>query len=208
MPRDEVTSQRWMVKSAEQGYVPAETMIGCSYLNNHTAGAVPNYAEGEKWLLSAAMHGDAEAQFWLGLGYDRGYLGRTDYQESLRWLRISAARGLPDAQFALGWMYEDGHGVPKSDEHAAYWFRRAADHYSDISGVFESEVQLAYMYRDGRLKDNKVEAYKWFAIVGAAVNATSNEDANEVSESMTQAQTAEAQHEVDEWIAYHRPRPR
>ena len=84
MPRDEVTSQRWMVKSAEQGYVPAETMIGCSYLNNHTAGAIPNYAEGEKWLLSAATHGDAEAQFWLGLGYDRGYLGRTDfYQESL-----------------------------------------------------------------------------------------------------------------------------
>jgi ABC-type tungstate transport system permease subunit len=64
------------------------------------------------------------------------------------------------------------------------------------------------MYRDGRLKDNKVEAYKWFAIVGAAVNATSNEDANEVSESMTQAQIAEAQHEVDEWIAYHPPRPR
>ena len=208
VPRDEVTSQRWMMKSAEQGYVPAETMIGCSYLNNHTTGAVPNYAEGEKWLLSAAMHGDAEAQFWLGLGYDRGYLGRTDYQESLRWLRISAARGLPDAQFALGWMYEDGHGVPKSDEHAAYWFRRAADHYSDISGVFESEDQLAYMYRNGRLKENKVEAYKWFAIVGAAVNPATNEDANEVSESMTQAQTAEAQHEVDEWIAYHPPRPR
>ena len=36
------------------------------------------------------------------------------------------------------------------------------------------------MYRDGRLKDNKVEAYKWFAIVGAAVNAASDEDANEV----------------------------
>ena len=205
VPRDEVTSQRWMMKSAEQGYVPAETMIGCSYLNT---GPVPNYADGEKWLLSAAMHGDAEAQLWLGLGYDRGYLGRTDYQESLRWLRKSAARGLPDAQYALGWMYADGHGVPKSDEHAAYWFRRAADHYSDISGVFESKVQLAYMYRDGRLKENKVEAYKWSAIVGAAVDTTSNEDANEVSDSMTQAQIAEAQHEVDEWIAYHPPRPR
>jgi TPR repeat protein len=208
VPRDEVTWQRWMMKSAEQGYVPAETMIGCSYLNNDTSAAVPNYAEGEKWLLSAAMQGDAEAQFWLGLGYDQGYLGRTDYEESLRWLRKSAAQGLPDAQYALGWMYEDGHGVPKSDEHAAYWFRRAADHYSDISGVFQAKTELASLYRDGRLKENKVEAYKWFAIVEAALYPPTDEDVKAVSESMTQAQIAEAQHEVDEWIAYHPPRPK
>jgi TPR repeat protein len=208
VPRDEVGSQRLMMKSAQQGYLPAETMIGCMYLNNHTAGPAPKYADAERWLREAATQGDAEAQLWLGIGYDREYFGRIDYEESLKWLRKSAAQGLPDAQVALAQMYEDGHGVPKSDEHAAYWNRRAADHFSDVSGVFQAETQLAYMYRDGRLKGNKIEAFKWLAIVAAAVDPATDEDTNEISESMTQAQIAEARHEVDEWIAYHPPRPR
>ena len=208
VPQDEVGSQRLMMKSAEQGYLPAKTMIGCTYLNNHTTGPVPKYADAERWLRDAATQGDAEAQLWLGIGYDRKYFGRIDYEEALKWLRKSAAQGLPDAQFALAQMYEDGHGVPRSDEDAAYWYRRAADHFSDVSGVFQAEVQLAYMYRNGRLKGNKIEAFKWFAIVGAAVDPSTDEEASEVSESMTQAQIAEARHEVDEWIAYHPPRPR
>jgi len=208
VPRDEGASHRLMMASAEQGYLPAKTMIGCWYLNNHTAGPVPNYADAERWLRDAATQADAEAQLWLGLGYDREYFGRIDYEESLEWLRKSAAQGLPDAQFALAQMYEDGHGVPRSDERAAYWYRRAADHFSDVSGVFQAETQLAYMYRDGRLTGNKVEAFKWLAIVGAAVDPPTDEDANEVSQSMTQAQVAEARHEVDEWIAHHPPRPK
>lgn len=208
VPHDEVGSQRLMMKSAEQGYLPAKTMIGCTYLNNHTIGPVPKYADAERWLREAATQGDAEAQMWLGIGYDREYFGHIDYQESLKWMRKSAAQGLPDAQFALAQMHEDGHGVPKSDEDAANWYRRAADHFSDISGVFQAEVQLAYMYRDGRLKANKVEAYKWSAIFGATVDPPTDQDVKEVSESMTQAQIAKAQHEVDEWIAYHPPRPR
>lgn len=208
VPRDEVTSRRLMMKSAEQGYIPAETMIGCRYLENHLTGPVPNYADAEKWLRAAATQGDSEAQLWLGLGYDREYFGRIDYHESIKWLRKSSAQGLPDAQVALAQMYEYGRGVSKSDEDAAYWYRRAADHFSDVSGVFQAETGLAYMYRNGRLKENNVEAYKWFAILGAAVNPPTDEDVKDVSESMTQAQIAEAQHEVDEWIAFHPPRPR
>jgi hypothetical protein len=181
---DKITSQRWMMKSAEQGYIPAETMIGLTFLGNHV-GPVSNYADAERWLRVAATQGDSEAQLWLGLGYDRGYFGRTDYQESLNWLRESAAQGLPDAQYALGQMYEDGHGVTKNDEDAAHWYRRAADHFSDVSGVFQAETELAYMYRGHRLKRNDVEAYMWFAIVGASVDPPTDEEVKEVAEEMT-----------------------
>lgn len=208
VPRDEATARRWMLKSAEQGYVPAETEMGESYLDNHLTGPVPNYPEADQWLRLAATQGDAEAQLWLGLGYKRGYFGSIDYQESLKWVRKSAAQGLPDAQFALAQMYEDGHGVPQSDEDAASWFRRAADHYSDVSGVFQAELQLAYMYRDGRLKGNEVEAYLWFAIVGGAVNPPTDEDVEEVAEEMTPPQIAEAQAKVTIWTQHHPPRPR
>lgn len=208
VPQDLAASQRWMRKSAEQGYVSAETGMGLMYLGDRRAGAVPNYADADRWLRLAAMQGDADAQLWLGTGYDRGYFGDIDYQESLKWLRKSADQGLPDAQFALAQMYEDGHGVRRSDEDAAYWYRRAADHFSDISGVSEAEVQLAYMYRDARLKRNDVEAYMWFAIVGAAVDPPTVEDVKEVSKSMSQPQIAEAQQKVATWTLHHPPRPR
>lgn len=206
--RDEVASRGWMMKAAEQGQVPAETFMGLMYLDNHVTGPVPNYVHAEKWLRAAATQGDAEAELWLGLGYDREYFGRIDYQESLKWLRKSSAQGLPDAQVALAQMYEDGHGVSKSDEDAAYWYRRAADHFSDVSGVFQAETELAYMYRDGLLKRNDVEAYKWFAIVGARVDPPTDEEVKEVAEEMTPAQIAEAQAEVKIWTQRHPPRPR
>jgi uncharacterized protein len=208
LPRNKAEAQRWMLRAAEQGYVPAETDVGATYLDKQVTDRVPDSADAERWLRMAATQGDAEAQLWLGLGYKRGYFGGIDYQESLKWLRKSAAQGLPDAQFALAQMYEDGHGVLVSDEDAAYWYRRAADHFADVSGVFQAEVQLAYMYRDGRLKRNDVEAYMWFAIVGAAVNPPTDEDVKEVAQSMTKPQIAEALQKVTAWTQHHPPRPR
>lgn len=208
VPRDKAMAQRWMLKSAEQEYVPAETGMGEMYLDNHISGPVPNYADADRWLRLAATQSDAEAQLWLGVGFERGYFGGTDYQESLKWLRKSAAQGLPVAQFCLAQMYEGGHGVPQSEQDAAAWFRRAADHFSDIDGVSQSEVQLAHMYRDGRLNGNDVEAYMWFAIVGALVDPPTDDAAKEVAKWMTTAQIAEAQQKVRAWIRHHPQRSR
>jgi TPR repeat protein len=59
-------------------------------------------------------------------------------------------------------MYEEGKDVPESDSLAASWYRKAADHFSDhVGGVWEAEVQLAYLYRDGRLPQDYVQAYMW-----------------------------------------------
>ena len=57
------------------------------------------------------MQGDADAQSWLGTGYQQGWFGATDNREALKWLRKAAAQGLPYAQFSLSGMYEDGEGV-------------------------------------------------------------------------------------------------
>lgn len=207
VPRDIATMRRWMLKSAEQGYVPAETGMGEGYLANQLTGPVPNYAGADRWLRMGATDGDAEAQFWLGIGYDRGYFGGLDYQESLKWLRMSAAQGLPNAQLSLGQMHEEGHGVPDNDEVAAYWYRKAADHFSDVDGVFEAEVQLAYMYRDGRLKRDNVQAYMWFAVLDSSLNPPTDEDVQRVAKRMTNIEVAEAQRRAKVWIDRHPRRP-
>ena len=88
-------------------------------------GPIPDYADADRWLRLAATQGDADAQFWLGTGYERGWFGGTDYREALKWLRKAAAQGLPNAQYCLGQMYEEGKGVPESDSLAASWYRKA-----------------------------------------------------------------------------------
>jgi TonB family protein len=208
VPRDMAASTRWMLKAAVQGYVPAEVGMGKTYLVNARTGPVPNYADADKWLRMASMQGDAEAQFLLGDGYERGLFGAIDYREALKWLRKASAQGLPDAQYSLGGMYEAGEGVSESDEMAAYWYREAADHFAGMSGVWLAEIQLDYMYRDSRLKRDYEEAYMWAAIVGSSVDPIDDTDLKRAAEHMTKAQIAEAQRRTEHWVSLHTRQPK
>jgi hypothetical protein len=204
--KDFAAGRSWMRKSAEQGYMPAQAGIGEMYLNGiKQLGAITDYGDAERWLRLAAMQGEADAQLWLGAGYERGYFGTFDYREALRWLRKAAAQGLPDAQFSLGQMYEEGEGVPESASLAASWYRKAADHFPEnLGGVWLAEAQLAEMYRDGRLPEDYVEAYMWFAIVGSAVVPPADDDMKWAARHMTKAQIAKAQRMAEDWTRRHR----
>jgi uncharacterized protein len=210
-PRDFSATRSWMLKSAEQSYVPAQEAIGKMYLMGvRDSGLIPDYADADRWLRLAATQGDAEAQFWLGTGYERGWFGGTDYREALKWLRKAAAQGLPNAQYCLGQMYEDGKGVPESDSLAAGWYRKAADHFPDmgrVGGIWEAEVQLANLYRHGRLPKDDSEAYMWFAIVGSSVVPADDYDMKEAAQQMTKAQIAQAQRMAADWIKRHTAKP-
>ena len=86
---------------------------------------------------------------------------------------------------------------------AASWYRKAADYSpAHLGGVWEAEVQLAYMYRAGRVKD-KVQAYMWFAIVGPTVAPPTDNDMKQVAQHMTRAQIVQAQRLAEDWIKRH-----
>ena len=107
VPRDRNAFNSWMLKSAEQGYVPAECELGKSYLGpaaykDLPAGApVPNYADADRWLRMAAIAGDPDAQFWLGQSYLFGDLGSLDYRDALIWLHRAAAQRYSLAESSL-----------------------------------------------------------------------------------------------------------
>jgi TPR repeat protein len=135
---------------------------------------------GRSWLRLAAHEDDADAQLWLGTGYQRGWFGTTDYREALKWLRKAAAQGLPT------------------------WYRKAADHVPEyLGGVWEAETQLAYLYRDGRLPDDKVQAYMWFAIIGFSVAPPTDDDMKRIAQHMPGAQIVKAQRMAEDWIKRH-----
>jgi hypothetical protein len=210
VPKDLATARIWMLKSAEQGYIPAQRGMGELYLNNITdlGGAIPDRGDAERWLRPAASQDDADAQCWLGSGYERGWFGSTDYLEALRWLRKAAGQRLPDAQVALAQMYESGEGVPENEAVAATWYRKAADHFPyvgdvPVGGVQEAAIALAYIYRNGRLPEDNVQAYMWFAVVGSSVVPPTDDDMKRVSQHMTKAQMAQAQRMAEDWINRH-----
>ncbi|HVS88791.1 MAG TPA: tetratricopeptide repeat protein [Candidatus Acidoferrum sp.] len=162
-------------------------------------------SQGPKWteadrkaLLAKGQRGDRGAQFWLGIAYEQGWFGKTDFQEALKWLRKAAAHGNPDAQNSLGQMYEEGEGVKENYVLAAKWYRKAADHLPDLGGAGQGRNNLGLLYLDGLgVQKNYVQAYMWFRLA--------NDDTNlsYAKAQMTPAQVLKAERMAAKWKSHH-----
>ena len=103
-----------------------------------------DYPKAAEMFLEIAQHGNAVAQFNLGMMYHNGRGVPQDDKEAVRWFHLAAAQGQVDAQFNLGVMYDRGFGVGRDYEEAARWYRIAAD-----QGAAEAQLNLGVMYHDG-----------------------------------------------------------
>jgi len=122
----------WLRRSAEQGYPPAEYVYGGTF----RGGRWENPQQLVEWWTKAAEQGEVRAQLWLGVFYEQGRYGvKRDYLQAFNWLSMAARQGQPDAQVTLGQMYENGEGVQQDYDLAAYWYRKAADHVTDLGGA-------------------------------------------------------------------------
>jgi hypothetical protein len=164
VPKDAEQSERWFLKSAHHGYVPAQRALGFVYWKDDPVKAA-------SWLQLAAKHGDSEAQFWLGTAYEQGSFGTTNYKEALNWLQKSAKQGHPDAQFSLGQMYANGEGVKQNYSMAAKWYRKAAEHVPDLGGAGQGRNDLGILYEQGLgVPKDYIQAYMWLSLANADVS--------------------------------------
>jgi TPR repeat protein len=195
MRKDAEEAARWFLKSAEQGYPPAQRIYGLM--------SVPiNPSVGERWMLRAAEQGDAEAQFWLGFAYEQNWFGTTDVREAVKWYQKAAEGGNPDAQAELGEKYELGEGVEQSFKLAAEWYRKAAEHVPNLGGAGQGRNGLGLLYMKGRgVPRDYVQAYFWFSLDGPEENTA------EAKAHLSVAQVRETDRLVKEWKAQHRLSP-
>lgn len=122
---------------------------------NKTKFSQKNFVAG---IRKAAEQGFAEAQFNLGLDYDRGEGVPKDEAQAAIWYRKSAEQGDADAQTNLGLLYATGKGVPQDHAQAAVWFRKAAE-----QGVAKAQYNLGWMYNNGQgLPQDYAEAAVWY----------------------------------------------
>ena len=84
--------------------------------------------------------------------------GRQDYATALRQWRPLAIGGDASAQYNLGVMYDNGTGVPKDEQQAVFWYRKAAE-----QGHASAQYNLGVMYDKGRgvAKDDQ-QAVFWY----------------------------------------------
>ena len=193
LPKDDERAAGWFLKSAEQGYAPAQRFFGLMFA--HT-----NPPVSERWMLRAAQQGDAEAQFWLGVAYDEDWFGTTDVGEAVKWYQRAAERGNPDAQVELGQKYQDGEVVEQSFKLAAEWFQRAAEHVPDLGSAGQGRHRLGLLYMEGLgVPLDYVRAYFWFSLSGS--------DTAEAKAHLSLAQIREADRQVKEWRQQHHVSP-
>ena len=82
-----------------------------------------------------------------------------DYATALLLWSELAQQGDATAQSRLGVMYRDGRGVPRDNQRAVEWFRKAAE-----QGNASAQNNLGVMYENGRgglPKDDK-QAVEWY----------------------------------------------
>ena len=159
-----------------------------------------DYATAIRELRPLAEQGDAEAQYNLGVIYDRGQGVTQDYAEAVKWYRKAAEQGDARAQGNLGVMYSTGRGVPQDYAEAAKWFRKAAE-----QGWADAQHNLGLMHGNGQgVPEDYVQAHMWYNL--AAFRYPPGEDRDEVvevrdiaAERMTPAQISEAQKLAREW---------
>jgi TPR repeat protein len=97
------TAADWYLRSAKQGYSPAQLYIGIFYLQG--LGVKANVAEGVRWMEAAAKSGLGEAQFQLGSLYTKGDVVKPDLDKAMMWLEQPAQSGDTRAMGLLGLVY-------------------------------------------------------------------------------------------------------
>lgn len=122
-------------------------------------------ARRELWR-PAALEGNAEAAYTLGLMHRDGKGVDRDGEQALKWLRIAAALGDGRAMLALGRAYERGDPARRDKTRAMAWYRLAADHLPvgvNRDAALRGHHRIAYLAGAGAERQAGALADKWRA---------------------------------------------
>ena len=117
-------------------------------------------------LIKEAEKGDSNAQFQLGLFYQRGL--QRDMDKALKWYKLAADQGHSAALEILGMLYLSGSGIPKDATKGMRCLEKASE-----NGNLSSNLTLGEIYSNGLfdIKKDNVLARKWLLKIAERENA-------------------------------------
>jgi len=217
VPRNDLLAAKWFRKAADQGDASAENGLGTMYRLGE--GVARDKEEAVRWYARGAKQGSPQAMFNLGTSYYNGDGVSSNEFTAYAWFLLAQDAGdsvaadaakrsaatmskteTSDALLQIAAMYEKGDELPKSDEQALRWLRKAAEinskgklglaiHLVNGPHAAESYVQIldlckaaakdyppaqscvGYMYRKGLgVPRDPAEAAKWYQRGAASSN--------------------------------------
>ena len=116
-----------------------------------------------KWYHKAAEQGEANAQYNLGVMYDKGQGVPQDYREAVKWYHKAAEQGDASAQSTLGGMYYFGQGVPQDFVQAHMWFNLAAANVATGKNYADARNEIAARMTPAQIAEAQKLAREWQA---------------------------------------------
>lgn len=102
-----------------------------------------NYEQALRLWLPLAEKDNADAQYNLGILYQKGLGVEKNRKTAFIWYKRSAANGNTDAMYNLGIMYDRGKVVYRSPKDATRWWKKAAE-LGNAAAQFNIAVEYAY----------------------------------------------------------------
>lgn len=125
--RDTVIAFDWFLKSAKQGYHPAQRRIGAFY-ETGTDPCVRNVGKALEWYQKAAEQKNPLALFAMGRLYANGIDEENpDNSRAFDYYMQAANMNLREAQYRVGVAFLFGKGTVKDMDSAISWIRKSSE---------------------------------------------------------------------------------
>ncbi|MDA5562429.1 tetratricopeptide repeat protein [Cobetia sp. MMG027] len=158
---DLTKTRQLLLTSANNGYVPAQKLLGKSYWREETLGKL--YSEDNEkaafWLSKSAASGDAESAAMISAFYRKGIYFEKDPVKSFYWINKAFdskyGSGLGAYTLDLADFYENGYGTEK-DLILSYKFY-------DLSGTagIEGKNRISKDMTEGEIQEAIKQSHAW-----------------------------------------------
>jgi len=181
---------------AEEKNPDAQKMIGDMYYWGWGDRAEKNLDRAIAWYKKAAINGNLDAKYAMGVLYEKGEGIKIDYVRAIKWYYSAASKGHINAQFNLANMYAKGAGVEQNQRMAVKWYVRAAN-----QGDAVAQYNLANRYALGNgISQDLMESYKWYTIAKEGGIAEAEKGRKNLEKSMADADVKKARVMAHEWL--------
>jgi TPR repeat protein len=103
-----------------------------------------DYKTSYNLIRPLAKKGFAQAQYSLGIMYEKGKGVDLNLKKAKKWFQLAAQQGISKAQYKLGLIYRNGQGGEKNYSKAIKWWELAAN-----KGNANAQIKLGLMFENG-----------------------------------------------------------
>ncbi len=155
-----------------------------------------------------AEHGDAEAQFRLGIKFAQEGPAQ-DYVQAAHWYLKAADQNHPLAQFNLAIMHAAGQGLPRDEAKSMAWMQKAAE-LGDAGAQYHLGIKHHRASLSGEPEaapESRILAYKWLQLASAQGYRSSQAAWGFVALDMTHEDVEDASRRIAAFVPAHANQP-